>query len=90
MAQFFAHLFHKPKSEIGEVTVRETHERITCVQVSGQDLNDLLTHFVCEKSGLRKDQIVKIDLSPNVYAQGSLDQTLTAHFREVLEPTHDR
>lgn len=84
MAQFFAHILPRPKKDIGEVTVRETHERVTCVQISGTDLHDLLVHFVCERSGLSKSQIIKMDLSKGVYAQSSLDQTLTVHFREDL------
>lgn len=84
MTQFFAHILPRKKADIGKVSVRETHERITCVQISGTDLHDLLVHFVCERSGLEKKDIMKMDLSPGVYARGSLDQTLTVHFRQNL------
>jgi hypothetical protein len=84
MAQFFAHILPKPKAAIGEVIVRETHERTTCVQIGGSDLHDLLVHFVCERSGLEKKDIVSIELSRDVYGRTSLDQTLTAHFKVSL------
>lgn len=84
MAQFFAHILPRKKEDIGSVTATEKHERNTVVQISGTDLHDLLVHFVCERSGLEKKDIVSMELRPTVYARGSLDQLLTVRFQQKL------
>lgn len=90
MAQFFAHILPRKKSEIGKISSSETHERTTCLQIIGTDLHDLLVHFACERTGLEKKDIEYIALERDVYAKNSLDQSLIVRFNQKLVPEHQK